>query len=116
MTTKAGGKSGKNVSLSALLRRLENVPYFRVEWIMGNIPFILFLMILCFIYIWNNHKGVVMVKEIRTTEERMTEAMWKYNSSKNDLTRNSRQSTVAERVSEQQMYELTNPPYTIIEE
>ena len=33
----------------------------------------------------------------------------------NELTRYSRQSTVAEQVRDQRMYELTDPPYTIID-
>jgi hypothetical protein len=115
MKGKKNNKKKKNVSLSALLRNLDNVSFLRIDWLASNIPFLIFIMVLGFVYIYNNHRGVAMVKELRNTEERMTEAKWEYNNAKNELTRYSRQSTVAERVQDQQMYELTNPPYTILE-
>jgi hypothetical protein len=113
-----GNKTGKKkraASLSSLMRNLDGVSFLKLEWINANIPFLLFAMFLCIVYIWNNHRGVRMVRELRTTEEDMTEVMWNYNSMKDELTRSSRQSKVAERVQDQQMYELTNPPYTIID-
>ena len=38
-----------------------------------------FLLILGFFYIWNNHRGVTMVKDLRNTEQQMTEAQWEFN-------------------------------------
>lgn len=104
----------KNISLSGILRSLEAIPFLRFEWFRQNIPFVLFLMLLSVIYIWNNHKGVRMVREYKTAEESMTEVLWNYNSLKDELTRNSRQTRVADMVKEDGMYELTDPPYTII--
>lgn len=55
-----------------------------------------------------------MVREYKSAEEDMTEVMWNYNTLKDELTRSSRQTEVAELVSDKNMYELTDPPYTII--
>ncbi|HAE35789.1 MAG TPA: FtsL-like putative cell division protein [Chitinophagales bacterium] len=115
MTRQTDSKRKKNVSLAALLRNLEKVPFLQTDYIASSIPFFIFLLILGFFYIWNNHRGVTMVKDLRNTEQQMTEAQWEFNDAKNELTRYSRQSTVAERVRDQQMYELTDPPYTIID-
>ncbi len=70
-------------------------------------------MLLEVFYIWNNNKGVAMVKEYRDTDQEMLELEWYYNSAKDNLTRKSRQSAVAEMVDTLHMQELSNPPYTI---
>jgi hypothetical protein len=103
----------EQATVSGMLREFDKVSYFRLETIIKNIPFFLFIVLLAVFYIWNNNRGVAMVKEYRDTEQEMLELEWYYNSAKDNLTRESRQSAVAEMVDTLHMQELSNPPYTI---
>ncbi len=101
----------EQATVSGMLREFDKVSYFRLETIIKNIPFFLFIVLLAVFYIWNNNRGVAMVKEYRDTEQEMLELEWYYNSAKDNLTRESRQSAVAEMVDTLHMQELSNPPY-----
>ncbi|MFN0275016.1 MAG: FtsL-like putative cell division protein [Chitinophagales bacterium] len=108
-------KKQKGDNLSSTIKSLDNVTWLKQDWLISNIPYFLFLVVIAMFYIWNSHHGVKMVKEMRDTQEELIESQYYYNASKDTLTQKSRQSSVAEVVKEQNMYELSNPPYTILE-
>ncbi len=108
-------KSEIKNNVAGKMRMLDKYNFLKIEYLISNIPYFIFIVMLCIFYIWNNHNGVKMVKQMRDTEDKMIEVQWYYNATKDELTRNSRQSAVAEKVQVQNMYELSNPPYTIIE-
>lgn len=108
-------KKQKSENLSAKIKSLDRVPWLSQDWLIANIPYFLFLAAIAIFYIWNSHHGVKMVKDMRDTQEELIEAQYYFNASKDTLTQKSRQSAVAEKVSEQGMYELSTPPYTILE-
>ncbi|MEZ5014836.1 MAG: FtsL-like putative cell division protein [Chitinophagales bacterium] len=100
-------------SVASLLKSFDEVSFFRLENLIRNIPFFLFLVVLGIFYIWNNNKGVFMEREIKTTNEQLLEKEFYFNSTKDSLTQHSRQSTVADMVDTLHMQELSHPPYTI---
>lgn len=102
-------------SISNLLKSTDRVSYLRPEWFIQNLTYLLFILLLAIIYIWNSHKGVHMVRDLYQTEGELEEIHWYYNATKDTLTRRSRQSAVADMVKDQNMYELSNPPYIIHE-
>lgn len=102
-------------NLSSRIKIVDQVPYLKQEWLISNIPYFLFLVCIAIFYIWNSHHGVKMVKDMRNAETELIESQYYYNSSKDTLTRRTRQSSVAEMVKDQNMYELSNPPFTILE-
>lgn len=108
-------KKQKSETLSSKIKSLDRVPWLSQDWLIANIPYFLFLAAIAIFYIWNSHHGVKMVKDMRDTQEELIEAQYYFNASKDTLTQKSRQSAVAEKVSEHGMYELSTPPYTILE-
>ena len=100
-------------TISNLLKSTDRVTYLRPEWFIQNIYYLFFIILLAIIYIWNNHKGVHLVRDLDKTESELVEIQWYYNSTKDSLTRKSRQSAVADMVKDMGMSELSNPPYII---
>jgi hypothetical protein len=112
-TSSTGQKKQKGDNLSSKIKVFDQVSWLKQDWIIANIPYFLFLVGIAMFYIWNSHHGLKMVKELRDTEEELIQSQYYYNASKDTLTQHSRQSSIAEKVKERNMYELSNPPYTI---
>jgi hypothetical protein len=100
-------------SLSSLLKSFDEVKFFKWENIVNNIPYFLFIVVIGIFYIWNNHRGVAMDRDIRTVNQQLLEKQYYYNATRDSLTQHSRQSAVARRVDTLNMQELSHPPYTI---
>jgi len=100
-------------TLSGMLKSFDEVSFFRLERLINNIPYFLFVVVIGIFYIWNNHRGVEMEREIRTVNQQLLEKQYYYNATRDSLTQHSRQSTVAKMVDTLQMQELSHPPYTI---
>jgi len=100
-------------SLSSLLKSFDEVKFFKWENIVNNIPYFLFIVVIGIFYIWNNHRGVAMDREIRTVNQQLLEKQYYYNATRDSLTQHSRQSAVAKRVDTLNMQELSHPPFTI---
>lgn len=105
----------KRRSVSAMIRGFDSVAFFRLENLIRNIPFFLFLTILGIVYIWNTNRGVKMVREIGSSHDRMMDAQYYFTTARDSLTHESRQSAVANLVDSMHMQELTKPPFTIKE-
>ena len=100
-------------SLSSMLKSFDEVKFFKWENIVNNIPYFLFIVVIGIFYIWNNHRGVAMDREIRTVNQQLLEKQYYYNATRDSLTQHSRQSAVAKSVDTLNMQELSNPPFTI---
>ncbi len=100
-------------TIGSLLKSFDEISFFSVENLIRNIPFFLFIVLIGIFYIWNNHRGVAMERDIKLLNQELLEKQFYYNATKDSLTQYSRQSKIAERVDTLQMLELTHPPYTI---
>lgn len=100
-------------NLASMLKSFDDVAFFRWENILANMPYFLFLVLIGIFYIWNNHRSVHMDREIRDLNTHLLEKQYYYNATRDSLTRQSRQSHIADLVDTLQMQELSHPPYTI---
>jgi cell division protein FtsL len=53
--------------------------------IVNNIPFLIFLAILCIIYISNSHRAIEMQRELNVQNTTLNEMRWKYLDAKSQL-------------------------------
>ena len=104
-------KQGRSVS--TMLKSFDEISFFRIENLIRNIPFFLFIVIIAIFYIWNNNKGVAMERDLKTSQQELLESQYYFNATKDSLTQNSRQSAIAGKVDTLRMQELSQPPYTI---
>ena len=100
-------------NLSGMLKTFDDVSFFKLESLISTIPYFLFVVVIGIFYIWNNHRGVEMVRDSREVNQQLLEKQFYYNATKDSLTQHSRQSTVAKMVDTLHMQELSNPPFTI---
>lgn len=103
-------------SMAGMLKSFDEVAFFKMENIIRNIPYFLFIVVIGIFYIWNNAHGLAMEREMRTIDQQLLEKQYYYNATKDSLTQRSRQSKVADMVDTLQMQELSNPPFTIKED
>lgn len=102
--------------MAGMLKSFDEVAFFKMENIIRNIPYFLFIVVIGIFYIWNNAHGLAMEREMRTIDQQLLEKQYYYNATKDSLTQRSRQSKVADMVDTLQMQELSNPPFTIKED
>lgn len=84
--------------------------YVSSEAVLSNFPFLLFLVGLTMLYIWNIHFAERTVRSIHRTERQLKEMKWEYMSTKAELMYKSKQSQVAKMVAPLGLQELTTPP------
>ncbi|MBA3828009.1 MAG: hypothetical protein H0X33_03650 [Taibaiella sp.] len=53
--------------------------------IVNNIPFLAFIVLLCVLYITNNHRAIEMQREINAEKKTLKELRWKYMDIKSQL-------------------------------
>jgi len=58
---------------------------FNYQWIVGNIPFFLFLTMLTVLYIANGHRGDKIVRKINTTNNELKELQFEYKTLKSEV-------------------------------
>lgn len=61
---------------------MEKVSY---KAIVNNIPFLAFLVLLCVLYISNNHRALEMQRELNMQHKVLKELRWKYMDTKSQL-------------------------------
>jgi hypothetical protein len=76
----------------------------------GALPFLLFLVLLGMIYIWNMHLAEKTTREIDKTQKEVKELSWDYKTTKADLAYKSTLSEVAKRVDTLGVKESIDPP------
>lgn len=78
------------------------------------LPFLLFLSVLCMLYIANSHMAVKNIRNIDKLGKEVKELSWEYKSLKADLMFKSKLTEVAKKVDTLGIKELTEPPKKII--
>lgn len=78
------------------------------------LPFLIFLSVLCMLYIANSHMAVKNVRKIDQLSKEVKELSWEYKSLKADLMFKSKLTEVAKKVDTLGIKELTEPPKKII--
>jgi hypothetical protein len=86
----------------------------KAENITDHLPFLLFIMCVGIVYIYNNHQADNMLRDINKTKTELKELKWKYLETKNDLENRSIQTKVAEAVTGLGLKELTAPPKKLV--
>jgi hypothetical protein len=81
--------------------------------ILLSLPFVLFLVVLGFIHIANNHLAENYARKISRTEKEVRDLRWQYMETTNKLMKKSRLSEVSKLVEEQGLKELRQPPLII---
>jgi len=78
------------------------------------LPFLIFLSVLCMLYIANSHMAVKNVRNIDKLNKEVKELSWEYKSLKADLMFKSKLTEVAKKVDTLGIKELTEPPKKIV--
>ena len=86
------------------------------EWLNRNFLFILFIALLGWFHIGNNHKAVNYIRSIHKMEKQVKELRWQYMTEKSELMHDSKQSEVAAKVEKIGLKELIDPPHIIEKE
>jgi hypothetical protein len=82
----------------------------------GALPFMLFLVLLGMIYIWNMHLAEKTTRDIDKTQKEVKELSWDYKTTKADLAYKSTLSEVAKRVDTLGIKESIDPPQKLKQE
>ncbi|EDM38794.1 hypothetical protein PBAL39_22015 [Pedobacter sp. BAL39] len=78
------------------------------------LPFLIFLSVLCMLYIANSHMAVKNIRSIDKLNKEVKELSWEYKSLKADLMFKSKLTEVAKKVDTLGIRELTEPPKKIV--
>jgi outer membrane murein-binding lipoprotein Lpp len=98
----------------AFFRKLFNEGAVSKESATEMLPFLIFLSVLCMLYIANSHMAVKNVRKIDQLSKEVKELSWEYKSLKADLMFKSKLTEVAKKVDTLGIKELTEPPKKII--
>ena len=78
------------------------------------LPFLIFISVLCMLYIANSHMAIKNIRSIDKLSKEVKELSWEYKSLKADLMFKSKLTEVAKKVDTLGIKELTEPPKKII--
>lgn len=101
-------------SSSAFFKKLLTEGVVTKEAATEMLPFLLFLSVLCMLYIANSHMAVKNIRSIDKLSKEVKELSWEYKSLKADLMFKSKLTEVAKKVDTLGIKELTEPPRKII--
>jgi hypothetical protein len=87
--------------------------YLSKEFVISNIPFLLYVAVLAIIYIGNTYYSEKTFKEIEKTKNELKELRFQYLTTKSNLMFFSKQSEIAGRVEKFGLKQSTTPPYRI---
>lgn len=80
------------------------------RWLLGNIPFLLFLSLLTVLYIYNGHYAEKRIKDINRTASALKELQYEYKALKSDLMFMQKQSEVVRLAEPMGFRETRIPP------
>ncbi len=80
------------------------------HWLLGNIPFLLFLSLLTVLYIYNGHYAEKRIKDINRTASTLKELQYEYKTLKSELMFMQKQSEVVRLAGPLGFRETTVPP------
>jgi hypothetical protein len=88
-------------------------PHINYEWIVKNLPFLLFLSLIAVLYIANGHYAVKNIREINKLDKEVKELHWRFLDAKTDLMLRSKMSEVSQGVSSEGLQIPVTPPLRI---
>jgi hypothetical protein len=109
-----GPKKREPESSNAFFRKLFVEGVVSKEAATEMLPFLIFLSVLCMLYIANSHMAVKNVRNIDKLNKEVKELSWEYKSLKADLMFKSKLTEVAKKVDTLGIKELTEPPKKIV--
>jgi Bacteriodetes cell division protein (FtsL-like) len=83
------------------------------QWIVKNIPFVLFLALLTVIYIGNGHYADNTIRHINESSRQLKELQYEYKTIKSDVMLKSKQSEIVKATIPAGLKELTEPPVVL---
>lgn len=107
-------KEGDPNSSLVFFRKLFTEGVVSKEAATEMMPFLIFLSVLCMLYIANSHMAVKNVRKIDQLSKEVKELSWEYKSLKADLMFKSKLTEVAKKVDTLGIKVLTEPPKKII--
>jgi hypothetical protein len=110
-TSKPEESSSKTLNF---LRKLFSEGGVSKEAATEMLPFLLFLSLLCMLYIANSHMAMKNIRNIDKLNKEVKELSWEYKSLKADLMFKSKLTEVAKQVDTLGIHELTEPPKRIV--
>ncbi len=99
---------------NAFFRKLFTEGVVSKEAATEMLPFLIFLSVLCMLYIANSHMAVKNVRNIDKLNKEVKELSWEYKSLKADLMFKSKLTELAKQVDTLGIKELTEPPRKIV--
>lgn len=88
--------------------------YLSREWVVGNLPFLLYIALLAMIYIGNTYYTEKKFKDIERIKNELKELRYQYITTKSALMFQGRQSEISKRASLFGLKESAMPPYKIL--
>lgn len=88
--------------------------YLSKEWVVGNLPFLLYITILAMLYIGNTYYTEKTYKDIERTKNELKELRYQYISTRSELMFRSRQSEIIKQAEAIGLKESVFPPYKIL--
>lgn len=107
-------KKKESENSNAFFRKLFTEGVVSKEAATEMLPFLIFLSVLCMLYIANSHMAVKNVRNIDKLNKEVKELSWEYKSLKADLMFKSKLTEVAKKVDTLGIKELTEPPKKIV--
>lgn len=101
---------------SGFEKKLKLESYFEEGFPVQYLPKVLFVVLLCVLYIGNTHYGERTTREINRAQSEVEDLRADYTTLKADVMFASKQSEVARRTWEMGLRESLNPPYKIVVE
>jgi hypothetical protein len=110
---KVKGSMGSPKGIGRFMQLFDVVGGNNLKNILLSLPFVLFLVILGFLHIANNHLAESYARRISKTEKEVRDQRWQYMETTNKLMKKSRLSEVSKLVEDQGLKELRQPPLII---
>ncbi len=101
-------------SSTAFFRKLFTEGIVSKESATEMLPFLIFISVLCMLYIANSHMAIKNIRKIDKLSKEVKELSWEYKSLKADLMFKSKLTEVAKKVDTLGIKELTEPPKKIV--
>ncbi|TXC78880.1 FtsL-like putative cell division protein [Luteibaculum oceani] len=115
-TFKANTKKSNGVSLARVLVDFLNGSFLTRESVLKQVPYLLFLVFIMFIYIGYGYYAEKTVRKVYKMDTEVKELKSKYTSTFSRLETKKQQSNVAETVSNLGLVESRVPPFKIVVE
>lgn len=93
--------------------RIDWKKYFNYNYIIKNIPFILFLSVFAIMYIYNGHYADKLIRKITASEKNVKELEYEYKTIKSEVIYRSKATEMAKAVAPLGLKEITESPVVL---